>query len=167
MRHRQLLEGDGADRQRRRRVVDDGDERIDLRVLGLERVEHDGGGRVALAQQRPDPLVLAVVMVVQAARHRGDLRLDRRLDLGGPRPGGRRFGGGDGEAGELAAERPVGEQEERQVGLADASPARSSAGTRGRGWWWGLRCTSRSPDGSGWWDIHTVRQAVSERLVGD
>ncbi len=62
-------------------------------------------------------------MVVEAAHHGGDLRLDRFL----ARAVLRRFRGGSGKPGELAPEGAVGEQEELQVGPADW-PSSTSAG---------------------------------------
>ena len=53
-------------------------------------------------------------MVAEAAHHRGDLRLDRRL----ARAELRRFRGGHGKPGELAPEGAVGEQEGLHVRLA-------------------------------------------------
>jgi hypothetical protein len=109
----QLLQRDGPDPQQSSAVADRRQQRVDLLMLGLERIEDHSCGWIALAQQGPDAGVLPVMVVMKAANHRADLCLDR-LRFGSVR---RCLGGGEGQAGELLTKRPVGEQEELQVRL--------------------------------------------------
>jgi len=115
------------------RPVHPGQQRIDLLVLGLHRVEHGLGVLTAgepPAQGRPDDRVLGRVMQVELALEQLPARLHRR-----PPPWIGQVGerGRPGELGQVAPERRVRGEHDRQVRVAGPVPGRVATGQVPRG----------------------------------